>query len=533
MRVAHYPRRAGHHVGALVAAVFLVLLAGVLPAARAEAITFDSGHVDAFYVTANGGELDLALKEDVTGSGVVRAPQEVTLQVNEQAWTDATESVDGIGASTYLLPQTQDPNLLWPGWDTQAVRSGGFGQVDLNFDEVTGPGAVYAFESTGFGDLGGVTTDGGLELASGSVISQQTPAHRHVNWAFSEPGTYTMTVRATADGAESSPQTYTWVVGESGGEHQDAGAGEAAPESGGSAQDGQDDASSEPGARGGAPAAAADKGQPGRCTPGIQPQVKDDSTTPASWVPADDAVFHLSDAARTDLPEDIGPVGRGPAWMIGSTQQPGVPWLGANTQHPTMLEHLDGPVTWELTEFSGPGAMMVYSQGQLGQIVGKEWFRAEGNTPSGATTLDPNTHVHPNWLFSEPGTYRVTISQSARLTNGKDVSGQATLTFVVGGQAPAGAFTEGHFDLGGQVNPDGEACAAGATSSGTQPAAGAATGQGTATGQGAATGSSTAAGGALANTGASLMNTAIAVLGIGLAVLGIGMARWALVEGRR
>lgn len=105
--------------------------------------------------------------------------------------------------------------------------------------------------------------------------------------------------------------------------------------------------------------------------------------------------------------------------MIGATQVAGVPWLGANTQHESMHEHLASSVRWDITGFSGPGPMTVYSQGQLGQIVGEEWFRAAGGGYQGSKAIPRNTHVHPNWVFGAPGHYQVNITQSAQLNNGK------------------------------------------------------------------------------------------------------------------
>lgn len=178
-------------------------------AARADSELIDSGHVDAFYVSAPGGQLTLSMKEAVTGSGVVRPGNDVILKVAEEAWSEATERIDGIAMPTYYLPQTQDGSLLWPGWDTQAAQSAGYKDVNLKFLEVTGPGDVFIFETAGFGDIQPVTDAGELDLVSGDVINQAYPAHRHVNWAFSEPGIYTLTVQAESNGDTSNQVTYT------------------------------------------------------------------------------------------------------------------------------------------------------------------------------------------------------------------------------------------------------------------------------------------------------------------------------------
>ncbi|QRP62270.1 choice-of-anchor M domain-containing protein [Corynebacterium minutissimum] len=191
-----------------------MLMGAPVPAAHADGEVFDSGHVDAFYVTAPDGELTLSLKEDITGSGVVHPGNDVTLKVTEEAWNDATERIDGIGTPTYYLPQTQDSSLLWPGWDTQPAQSAGYKDVDLEFVEVTGPGDIFVFETAGFGDIQPVTEEGALDLVSGDVINQAYPAHRHVNWAFTDPGIYTMTVQAVSNGDASNQVTYTWDVGD-------------------------------------------------------------------------------------------------------------------------------------------------------------------------------------------------------------------------------------------------------------------------------------------------------------------------------
>ena len=93
----------------------LVVFSMPLAAAQAQETEFDSGHVDAFYVTAPDGQLSLSMKEDITGSEVERPGDDVVLRVNENAWSDATESVDAIGTPTYFLPQTQKSDIIWPG----------------------------------------------------------------------------------------------------------------------------------------------------------------------------------------------------------------------------------------------------------------------------------------------------------------------------------------------------------------------------------------------------------------------------------
>lgn len=192
-------------------AVFLLAVLGVTPA-NAQVERLDRGHIDAFNVTADGGELTLDLKEDATGTHVRRAPEDVELVVGKDAYTERTAEVPEIGKAGYLLPQTQRAELIWPGWDTQGARD--VGAIDLEFVEVTGPGEVHLFQTGSFGSLDAVLEGGATRLESGAVIAQEEPAHVHANWLFTAPGTYQMRVVAEGGGSSSNEATYTWVVGD-------------------------------------------------------------------------------------------------------------------------------------------------------------------------------------------------------------------------------------------------------------------------------------------------------------------------------
>lgn len=191
--------------------MFLLAVLGITPA-NAQVERLDRGHIDAFNVTADGGELTLDLKEDATGTHVRRAPEDVELVVGEDAYTERTAEIPEIGKAGYMLPQTQRSDLIWPGWDTQGARD--IGAIDLEFVEVTGPGEVYLFQTGSFGSLDAVLEGGATRLESGAVLTQEEPAHVHANWLFTEPGTYQMRVVAKGGGASSNEATYTWVVGD-------------------------------------------------------------------------------------------------------------------------------------------------------------------------------------------------------------------------------------------------------------------------------------------------------------------------------
>lgn len=171
--------------------------------------------------------------------------------------------------------------------------------------------------------------------------------------------------------------------------------------------------------------------------------VKDDRTSPARHVSPGALEFVLNDAAKLNLPagmEDIAPAGT-PVYMIGATQQQGVPWLGWSTQDPELLKQLDGPVTMSLNGFEGPGTLSTFLSGNFGSAGQKVFDSRSG----GSFQVPANTHQHSNWVFTAEGRYTVTIGWTARLKNGQQVSSESVLHFTVGNpdNAPASNNTQG------------------------------------------------------------------------------------------
>ncbi|HEX7659562.1 MAG TPA: TIGR03773 family transporter-associated surface protein, partial [Pseudonocardiaceae bacterium] len=93
------------------------------------------------------------------------------------------------GAPVWVVSQTQQPGLLWPGWSTEeiptdATQTG----VRWKLDRVNGPGefALYENELASvdvlFNTRDGITDADSLEIAKN--------AHVHGSWAFSAEGTY-------------------------------------------------------------------------------------------------------------------------------------------------------------------------------------------------------------------------------------------------------------------------------------------------------------------------------------------------------
>ncbi|MBW6413507.1 TIGR03773 family transporter-associated surface protein [Schaalia sp. ORNL0103] len=187
--------------------------------------TLDRGHADIFDLTSDAsGALTLRIKEDATGSGVMREPEQTLLAVNKSTLTQipaAVSQATGAPAAAYLLGQSGDnqATVLWPGWDTLGVTAGGYDAARFHIS-YTGPenGRIYAFTSSFTEGTKAVTNDGSFDLApGGDDIDQPYAAHKHVNWLFTRAGRYTLTVQASAwtpgntgaANAQSAAHTYT------------------------------------------------------------------------------------------------------------------------------------------------------------------------------------------------------------------------------------------------------------------------------------------------------------------------------------
>ena len=187
--------------------------------------TLDRGHADIFDLTSDAsGALSLRIKEDATGSGVMREPEQTLLAVNKSTLTQIPASVSqatGAPATAYLLGQSGDnqATVLWPGWDTLGATAGGYDAARFHVT-YTGPenGRIYAFTSSFTEGTKAVTNDGSFDLApEGDDIDQPYAAHKHVNWLFTRAGRYTLTVQASAwtpgntgaASAQSAAHTYT------------------------------------------------------------------------------------------------------------------------------------------------------------------------------------------------------------------------------------------------------------------------------------------------------------------------------------
>lgn len=159
-------------------------------------VIMSQGHADVLRVSLEGGALKVAVKDDSGDAAVERRPEDVLLHAKPQSRLVLTPELPpefgflgNVGDAVYLLPEVQEPELLWPGWDTDGVPRGALEGDELAWRllSVEGPGAVQLFTSDLFG-LPRIIFNSADGLPDASTMPADT--HVHANWAFSRPGLY-------------------------------------------------------------------------------------------------------------------------------------------------------------------------------------------------------------------------------------------------------------------------------------------------------------------------------------------------------
>ena len=202
--------------------------AGSLPplrsaAARAQPMVLERGHVDLVEVSLDNGRLTLLSKDHTTPGGpTFRTPAEVQIRVKDRARTEVPAGgaygfLGAPGSTVWLLPQTEDPGLVWPGWSTERLRAGQVAgdRVTWRLLDVKGPGAMTLFTTDQFGSPSVIFASGG-GVPNETTIRVNT--HAHGNWAFTAPGAYQVTFEVAADvvgvGPTASRATWVFLVGD-------------------------------------------------------------------------------------------------------------------------------------------------------------------------------------------------------------------------------------------------------------------------------------------------------------------------------
>ncbi|WP_315580273.1 choice-of-anchor M domain-containing protein [uncultured Actinomyces sp.] len=183
------------------------------------------GHMDLRLRVDSGAPTNysLVLKDDsLTGekTSVMRAIDSVTWKVGvnarftrPQSLSDPSYDVLGaIGESSYVLPETQNPDIVWPGVSTEGIDYSQFPKgIDYELKVVESPkdSRVAFFQGGTFGGPANIMVDSADPAKS--LIHTDSPTHMHANWVFSRPGHYRLQIRAL-DGDKEIAAPVSWNV---------------------------------------------------------------------------------------------------------------------------------------------------------------------------------------------------------------------------------------------------------------------------------------------------------------------------------
>ena len=413
-------------------------------------------HADAFaaYVDASG-KMVLASRADEIDSraenGVRYDPSRLIFVVDDTAKTTVAATLDSqydflrkatVNNEFWQIPFSRQPGMLWAGFSSEALTGQAQGSLLLNMESMSGPqdGAVYMWTWDGRNVVHPKMASPNVAVAGAPADQGQWSTqhqleigqHEHVQWAFTRPGTYVLTMKATAQingQVQTAVQAYTFQVGSasSAGQGEHGGQGEqpstpstpstpeqpstpSAPTNPAPAQNSSAQQNSP--TQQNACLTLADLRNRGRqamviehghvdiaaYTPvggGLAMAVQEDSTGSHVLRDTSGVVFWVHGSQARN----------GSGYSIPQSAVAGVPWLGWNNQ--SMKPHL--PVSMTLLRVQGPGSVHVWLQGNLGQA----------NTTVVSTsgpysyTMMRNTHTHANWDFSAPGYYTVTLAYAA------------------------------------------------------------------------------------------------------------------------
>lgn len=170
--------------------------------------TLELGHVDVGPRFVDG-RWTLMIHDDEAkaasgGESVWRHPDKTVLRVTDDAVLQVPDDPQygflpaSPGADVHVVPQTQNPDVVWLGWNTQdpdvmeRIDRG----VTLTLTDVQGPGDLVVYLQSG--DFGAPKVLWN-STAAPKPFFVDVDTHTHANWVFTKPGVYLAQVRVSAD----------------------------------------------------------------------------------------------------------------------------------------------------------------------------------------------------------------------------------------------------------------------------------------------------------------------------------------------
>lgn len=159
-----------------------------------------NSHVDIRIIDRPGesNRLGLVVLDSDTGT---RYPAEEAILVASTAARNEIppgfEVFGDVGAPLWILPQSQDPALLYLGFSAEELPQGVFSsRFAIELVRVDGPGDFFVWQFDTFSNLvmGMNSRDG---ISTNDVVRPLLGGHEHFNWGFNASGYYEVVLRVT------------------------------------------------------------------------------------------------------------------------------------------------------------------------------------------------------------------------------------------------------------------------------------------------------------------------------------------------
>lgn len=167
-------------------------------ASAADPVILRNQHVDLRIVDRPGESNRLGLVVHDADSASNLATTNAVLEVPTAArieLPDGFEVLGPTGSPFWILPQSQDPQLMYLGFSAEGIPAGTFDpRFTVNLVRVEGPGDFFAWQFDTFSNLVMAmnSRDGITDL---DRFQQLTGGHQHFNWGFNAPGVHDVTLK--------------------------------------------------------------------------------------------------------------------------------------------------------------------------------------------------------------------------------------------------------------------------------------------------------------------------------------------------
>ncbi|CAM3732623.1 choice-of-anchor M domain-containing protein [Kibdelosporangium persicum] len=173
-----------------------------------QAVTTDqkaltTGHVDIGPKMVDG-KWTLMVHDDSTDPSVWRHLDRTVFRISDKAVLPVPDNpaysfIGAPGKSVHVVPQVQNPDVVWVGWNTQdpEVMDTIDGGVTLTLTGVDGPGELFVYLQAGNFGAADVLWDSTKDTRQDIWVEVNT--HTHANWVFTEPGVYLVRAEVKAE----------------------------------------------------------------------------------------------------------------------------------------------------------------------------------------------------------------------------------------------------------------------------------------------------------------------------------------------